>query len=75
VTDEDAIPEEALEFNPAKIDVSSVFVVEALPSVTNEDAIPEDALEFDPAKTMCLRCSSNRRRTRSGRRRRAPSRP
>src|SRR3981189_2739293 len=51
VTDEDAIPEEALEFNPAKIDVSSVFVVEALPSVTNEDAIPEDALEFDPAKT------------------------
>jgi predicted Zn finger-like uncharacterized protein len=43
-TDEDAIPEEALEFNPAKTDVSSVFV-----EVTDEDAIPEEALEFNPA--------------------------
>src|ERR1700730_10063237 len=43
VTDEDAIPEEALEFNPAKTDVSSVFV-----EVTDEDAIPEEALEFNP---------------------------
>jgi predicted Zn finger-like uncharacterized protein len=44
VTDEDAIPEEALEFNPAKTDVSSVFV-----EVTDGDAIPEEALEFNPA--------------------------
>ena len=51
VTDADTIPEEALEFDPAKIDVSSVFVVEPLPSVTDADAIPEDALEFDPSKT------------------------
>jgi predicted Zn finger-like uncharacterized protein len=51
VTDADAIPEDALEFDPAKIDVSSVFVVEPLPSVTDADAIPEDALEFDPSKT------------------------
>src|SRR3984893_7161287 len=51
VTDEDAIPDEALEFNPAKTDVSSVFVVESPPDVTDEDVIPEDALEFDPSKT------------------------
>ena len=51
VTDEDAIPDEALEFNPAKTDVSSVFVVESPPGVTDEDVIPEDALEFDPSKT------------------------
>jgi predicted Zn finger-like uncharacterized protein len=44
VSDEDAIPEEALEFNPAKTDVSSVFV-----KMTDEDAIPEEALEFNPA--------------------------
>jgi len=51
VTDENAIPDDALEFNPAKIDVSTVFVVASPSSVTDEDAIPEDALEFNPAKT------------------------
>jgi predicted Zn finger-like uncharacterized protein len=51
VTDEDVIPEVALEFNPVQIDVSSVFVVERPPRVTDEDAIPEEALEFNPAKT------------------------
>src|ERR1700719_828385 len=51
VSDADAIREHALEFDPAKIDVSSVFVVEPLPSVTDADAIPEDALECEPSKT------------------------
>src|ERR1700732_4295551 len=51
VTDEDAIPDEAREFNTDKTDVSSVFVVESPPGVTDEDVIPEDALEFDPSKT------------------------
>src|ERR1700730_2153885 len=46
VTDADAIPEDALEFDPAKIDVSSVFVVGPLPSVTDADAIPGAALQF-----------------------------
>src|ERR1700730_4140323 len=50
-SDEDAIPEEALEFNPAKTDVSSVFVIEAPPSESAEEASPEKALEFNPAKT------------------------
>src|ERR1700737_3237077 len=46
VTDEDAIPDDALEFNPAKTDVSSVFVEPP----TDEDEIPEEALEFNPAE-------------------------
>jgi hypothetical protein len=51
VTDEDAIPEDALEFNPAKTDVSSVFVEMTDEDAIPEDAIPEDALEFNPSKT------------------------